>query len=75
MKTTIKVYYDREGDFLEITSGDISQCFFDNRGDGIFEIIDKNTHEMKGVAIFSLKMWADNLSNINIQLPFKVVKA
>ena len=75
MKKAMNVYYDREGDYLEITSGDISQCFFDNKGDGIFEIVDKNTHEIKGVAIFSLKMQADNLNNINIHLPFRLAKA
>ena len=32
----MNIYYDEEGDFLEITTGDISNCYFDNMGHGIF---------------------------------------
>ena len=47
----LNIYYDEEGDFLEITNGDISNCYFDNFGNGIFQIIDKETKEVKGIAI------------------------
>ena len=51
----MNIYYDNEGDFLEVTSGDISNCYFDNLGKGLFEIVDKETKEVKGMAIFSFK--------------------
>ncbi len=65
------LYYDEEGDFLEITSGDISNCYFDNLGNGIFRIIDKSTKETKGVAIFNFKSRSKSLEEIKLSLPFK----
>ncbi len=72
MESKLNLYYDDEGDFLEIVSGDISGCFFDNLGDGIFKIVDKNTNEVKGIAIFSFKSRAKSLDEIKISLPFKL---
>lgn len=71
MQDNMNIHYDEEGDFLEITSGDISNCYFDNLGNGIFKIIDKNTKEVKGVAIFSFKTRTANLEEIKLSLPFK----
>ena len=67
----MNLYYDEEGDFLEITTGDISNCYFDNIGNGVFEIVDKKTKEVKGVAIFSFKNRTKNLDEIKLSLPFK----
>ena len=67
----MNIYYDAEGDFLEITSGDISNCYFKNLGKGIFEIVDKNNGEIKGFAIFSFKKRTENLDEIKLSLPFK----
>lgn len=67
----MNIYYDEEGDFLEITNGDISNCFFDNVGDGVFRIIDKETKEVKGIAIHSFKARTKDLNEIKLSLPFK----
>ena len=37
----MNIYYDDEGDFLQITMEDISNCYFNDIGDGIFQIVDK----------------------------------
>jgi hypothetical protein len=71
MGDEMKIYYDDEGDFLEITSGDISNCFFDNLGNGIFKIVDKNTNEVKGIAVHSFKSRTKDLEEIKLSLPFK----
>ena len=71
MENKMNIYYDEEGDYLEITSGDISNCYFDNLGDGIFKVIDKNTTEVKGIAVFSFKNRTKNLEELKISLPFK----
>jgi hypothetical protein len=65
----MNIYYDEEGDFLEITAGDISNCYFDNVGEGVFRIIDKSTKEIKGIAIhnFKARCKADSLQ---LKLPF-----
>ena len=53
-------YYDDEGDFLEVTFGDISNCYFDNTGNGIFRIVDKDTQEIKGVVVHNFKAKSRN---------------
>ena len=70
----LNIYYDEEGDFLEITNGDISNCYFDNLGDGIFQIINKETKEVKGIAIHSFKKRSKGVNDIKINLPFKITK-
>ena len=67
----MNIYYDEEGDYLEIATGDVSDCYFDNLGKGIFKIIDKKTKEVKGVAIFSFKAKTKSLEEIKFSLPFK----
>lgn len=71
MDNNMNIYYDEEGDFLEIASGDISNCYFDNLGNGIFKIIDKDTGNVKGIAIFSFKSKTKNLEEVKLSLPFK----
>ena len=71
MENNMNLYYDQEGDFLEITSGDISNCYFDNLGNGIFKIVDKKTNEIKGIAIFNFKTRTQSLEEVKISFPFK----
>ena len=66
----MNIYYDEEGDFLEITNGDISNCYFDNLGNGLFQIIDKESGQVRGIAIFSFKTRTRNLEEIKLNLPF-----
>ena len=66
----MNIYYDEGGDFLEITAGDISNCFFDNLGNGVFRIVDKDTGEVKGLAIHSFKARTKS-DSIKLELPFK----
>jgi len=72
MADEMNIYYDEEGDYLEITNGEIDNCFFNNLGNGIFEIIDKSTKKRKGFAIFSFKKRTKNLENLKVALPFKL---
>ena len=65
------LYYDEEGDFLEITFGSISNCYFDNDGNGIFKITNKATGEIKGVAIHNFKSRSSNLDEMKLRFPFK----
>jgi hypothetical protein len=65
------IYYDEEGDYLEITNGDISGCFFDNLGDGIFQIVDKKNDEIRGISIHNFKKRTKN-DTLTLDLPFKI---
>jgi len=71
MENKMNIYYDEEGDFLEISSGNISNCYFDNIGAGLFEIVDKETKDIRGIAIFSFKAKTRSLEQIKLSLPFK----
>ncbi|MBU2503814.1 MAG: hypothetical protein KJ879_02055 [Nanoarchaeota archaeon] len=71
MEDEMRLYYDEKGDFLEIVSGDISNCYFENIGKGIFKITDKTTGEVKGISIHSFKNRSKNLDEIKINLPLK----
>src|SRR3989344_411289 len=55
MNEEMSIYYDEEGDLLEISIGDISNCYFDNMGNGTFRIIDKETRKVKGIVIHNFK--------------------
>lgn len=72
MENNMNIYYDEEGDFLEITFGDISNCYFDNLDNGTFEIVDKESKEVKGIAIFSFKARTKSLEELRLSLPFKL---
>ena len=71
MKDEMNLYYDEEGDFLEITMGDTSNCYFDNLGNGIFKITDKKSEEVRGIAVFNFKKRTKDLEELRISLPFK----
>jgi len=72
MKGNMHIYYDEEGDFLEITLGDISDCYFDDSGNGIFKIVDKKTKEVKGIAISAFKKRAKGLEELELTLPVRL---
>ena len=72
MESGMSIYYDEEGDFLEITMGDISNCYFNNTGNGIFEITDKSNKKIKGIAIFSFKKRTKNIEGLKLSLPLKL---
>ncbi len=72
MENRMNIYYDDERDYLEITSGDISNSYFDNIGNGVFKVIDKETGEVRGIAIFSFKKRTKNLEEFKFSLPFKL---
>ena len=62
----MSIYYDNEGDYLEITLGDISNCYFNNIGNGIFQIVDKSTKEVKGISIHTFKARTKNLDEVKL---------
>ena len=71
MKGKMSIYYDEDGDYLEIASRDIGNCYFDNIGGGVFRIVEKKTKEVKGIAIHNFKARTKNLDEIKLHLPFK----
>jgi uncharacterized protein YuzE len=72
MKGKLNIYYDEEGDFLEIGIDDPQEGTFQNLGDGIFERVNKNTGEIMGLAITSFKKRTSGLKELKFTLPLKL---
>ncbi len=66
------MYYDEEGDFLEINIGDYTEGYFKNLGSGIFERVDKKTGNIIGIAIAGFKKRTEKLKDVKISLPVKL---
>jgi len=62
---TYDIYYDEEGDFLEVTFGvPPEKEYTDEIEDGVFITKDEETDEVKGVGILSFKKRAGILKKI-----------
>ena len=72
MKGKMSIYYDEEGDFLEIHAGEYTEGFFRDIGDDVAERIDKKTGEIKGIAILGFKKRTAALKELKIDLPLNV---
>lgn len=72
MKKNVHIYYDEEGDFLEIEAIPRTRTYCRDLADGIYERIDEKTGEVKGIGIFNFKKRTQNCKPINIELPFKM---
>lgn len=68
----MNIYYDEEGDFLEINMGDFTEGYFRDIGEGISERIDEKTGKVTGVAIMDFKKRTENLKELKIALPIKI---
>lgn len=72
MSNELNLYYDEEGDFLEMNIGDYTEGFFKNLGNGIFERIDKQTNKVTGIAIYGFRKRTRGLKDVKVSLPVKV---
>ncbi len=72
MKGELNVYYDEEGDFLEIHVGEFTEGYFKNLGKGIFERIDKKTNQVKGFAIMGFKKRTADQKEVKVSLPMEI---
>lgn len=68
----MNVYYDEEGDFLEINIGDYTEGYFRDIGEGVSERIDEKTGKITGIAIMSFKKRTEGLKEIRVSLPLKL---
>lgn len=68
----MNIYYDEEGDFLEINIGKYTEGYFRDMGKGISERIDEKTGKVTGIAILDFKKRTENLKELKISLPVKI---
>ncbi len=74
---TYGIYYDEEGDFLEITFGEPPEIeYTDEIEEGVFITRDESTNEVYSIGILSFKkrVWILNkiLSKFNKKLPGEI---
>ena len=72
MKGPMNVYYDEEGDFLEISIGKPTKCVADEVEPGIFLRKDEKTKEVKSIGIVSFKKRSKDLKDIKLDLPVEI---
>lgn len=72
MKEPMRLYYDEEGDFLEISIGKPVQCYATEIEPGLFLRKDEKTEEVKSIGILGFKKRSKALKDIELQLPIKI---
>ena len=72
MKGQIQLYYDEEGDFLELQTGEYTEGYFKNLGNGVFERIDTKTNEVTGIAVHGFKKRTSGLKDVKLSLPVEI---
>ena len=72
MKEHMRVYYDEEGDFLEISAGKPARCYATEIEPGVFLRKDEKTEEVKSIGILGFKKRSKPLKDIEVNLPVKV---
>ncbi len=68
MKNKTRLYYDEEGDFLEIFIGEPSECYAEEIEPGVFIRFDKKTGEAKSIGILDFRK-RTHLKDIEFNLP------
>ncbi len=68
----MRVYYDEEGDFLEIATGAPTKCYADEVEPGVFVRKDLKSNEIKSIGILGFKKRAKSLKEIKLRLPIDI---
>jgi len=72
MKKQLSIYYDEEGDFLEIMFGDSRPDYGDHISQDIVFFKDQETDEIIGIGIFNFKEHTKDLEDLNLKLPVNI---
>jgi len=70
MKGKLRVYYDEEGDYLELRIGEPKSNYGEEKRDDITIFKDTETDEVVGIGILNLKK--TNLHNLEVDLPIDI---
>ena len=68
----MRVYYDEEGDFLEISAGKPARCYASEVEPGVFLRKDEKTEEVRSIGILGFKKRSKPLKEIELDLPIRV---
>ena len=68
----MNVYYDEEGDYLEIFIDGASPTYGEEIGEDITLFKSEETNEVVGIGILNFKLRTKSLKDIKINLPFEI---
>jgi len=72
MKGKMNIYYDEEGDYLEIFIANASPTYGEEIGEDITLFKKENSNEVVGIGILNFKKRTKSLRDIKLNLPFEV---
>ena len=72
MKGPMSIYYDEEGDFLEISIGKPTKCSAEEVQPGIFLRMDEKTHDVKSIGVLGFKKRSKTLTDVTLDLPIEI---
>ena len=72
MKGKLNIYYDEEGDYLDIFIGKPRPNYGEEIAKGVTLFKDEETNEVIGIGILSFKKRAKDLKEISLNLPIDI---
>ncbi|MBI2667877.1 DUF2283 domain-containing protein [Candidatus Woesearchaeota archaeon] len=72
MKGSMRIYYDEEGDFLEIMIGKPSEGIAEEVQPGVFVRRDMKNNEIKSIGILNFKKRTKKIPDIDLSIPVKI---
>ncbi len=73
MKGHLDIYYDEDGDFLEITiSNPPDESYCEDINEDVYLRKDEKTHEVIGIGIMNFKLHTKDLTDILRNAPVKI---
>ncbi len=72
MKGQMSIYYDEEGDFMEIMFDEPSPDYGDHISQDIVLFRSQKTDEIIGIGIFNFKKHTKDLEDLKFKLPVKI---
>ena len=71
MEGKMNIYYDEEGDYLEIFIEGSSPTYGEEMGDDITLLKKEGSNEVVGLGILNFRKRTKSLNDIKLNLPFK----
>ena len=72
MNQKMHIYYDKEGDYLEIRFGEPTESTYEKIGPDTFVRIEKKTKQVIGYAVYNVQK--SNKSLIDVDIPANILK-
>ena len=72
MKGQLHIYYDEEGDFLELHVGRFTKGYFRDAAPGIAHRVDEKTGKVTGIAILGFRARAARDTSISLPLTIEL---